>query len=103
MALEERRREAAKRKQEEEDAEARKKACIDPDDAHTAVHENVLAAEHTAAGTDSARSNRLQAALWASQQEWVQPSTEIPDDTRKAVQAVEVKGRAFLWPKISPE
>lgn len=103
MVLEERRREAAKRKQAEEDAEARKKARIDPDDAHTAVHGNVLAAEHTPIGTDSARSNRLQAALWASQQEWVEPGTAMPDDTTKAVQAVEVKGRAFLWPKISPE
>lgn len=103
MALEERRREAAKRKQADEEAEARKKARIDPDDAHTAVHENVLTAEHMSTGPDSARSNRLQAALWASQQEWVQPSMEAPDDTPKAVQPVEVKGRAFLWPKISRE
>ncbi|TGZ81879.1 hypothetical protein EX30DRAFT_371080 [Ascodesmis nigricans] len=97
------RRQEMKRRQESEESEARKKTRLEsPTD--TAPEEFMPIHLNPPVSSEDTRNNRLQAALWASQKEWAQPTVDMPSDTpRKEVQEVEVKGRAFMWPKIIKE
>lgn len=80
-----------KRKREEEEADARKKVEME--------FEKTISAAGPNTGTQHSQ-GRLQAALWASQQDWADQVT-VPPKPKPEVEKVEVKGQMFLWPKIT--
>lgn len=84
--------EKTKRKNEEEEAGARKKVQMEFEETVSAAGPDA-GAQHT--------QGRLQAALWASKQEWADQIPAGAPKVEPAVQEVEFKGQRFLWPKIT--